>query len=330
MRHLLHIVLGIFTIPLLLQAESIDFQDRSWADVLKTAQQEKKYIFIDAYADYCLPCKAMEKETFSQNKVFHYFNQHFISYKMDIEADKNDYLVQVYQIKELPALLFLTPEGILLQKIIGKQDAIPLLQLGEKTLKNQWSVEQDESHISLDKLLTNLEDYKMQHGGRTVNWMVKKQVYTQVLQSAISKDIKLFQSVLSNASKANLPDIDRFKFNMQALFYEIVEDWQNYSTITSNYLNIKENSNPKQLNEIAWMYYLNIEDPQLLKKAIKWAEQSIKIESEYYNNRTYAALLYKIDETKKAYKIAERAIYMARARGIDDTEMINLIKKNTK
>jgi len=332
MKYLFYIVLGfiLHTSILFPYSKGIDFQDKNWADILKTAQLEGKYIFIDAYADYCLPCKAMEKETFSQAPIADFFNQHFVSYKMDIEADKNDYLVQIYQIKELPALLFLNPEGVLLQKVIGKQRADPLLHLGNQTIQNKWTMEENEPSIPLSKLIADVNYYKMYHGGRVINWMVKKQLYANVLQAGLKRDIHLFQSSISAVSKANLPDSDRFRFNMQALFYQITDDWQSYYHVTSEYLNTKQNTKPRELNEIAWIYYLYISDPKQLQKAIKWIEQSIKIESENYNNYTYAALLYKIGASKKAQKVAKRAIYIAEGRGIDDSHVVELIQKNTK
>ncbi|MGB1241792.1 MAG: thioredoxin family protein [Chitinophagales bacterium] len=332
MKYLFYIVLGFIfhTSTLFPYSKGIDFQDKNWADILKTAQSEGKYIFIDAYADYCLPCKAMEKEIFSQTPIADFYNQHFVNYKMDIEADKNDYLVQIYQIKELPALLFLSPEGVLLQKVIGKQRAEPLLNLGNQTIQNKWTIEENESLISLSKLIADADYYKMHYGGRMINWMVKKQVYVNVLQAGIKRDIHLFQFSISAAAKANLPDSDRFHFSMQTLFYQITNDWQSYYNVTNEYLSIKKNTNPRELNEIAWTYYLYISDSKQLQKAIKWIEKSIQIESEDYNNYTYAALLYKIGASKKAYKVAKRAMYIAERRGMNTSHVLDLVKKNTK
>ncbi len=332
MKYLSYIIIGfiLHTSTLLSYSKGIDFQDKNWADILKTAQLEGKYIFIDAYADYCLPCKAMEKETFSQAPIADFYNQHFVNYKMDIEADKNDYLVQIYQIKELPALLFLSPEGVLLQKIIGKQTAEPLLNLGNQTIQNKWTMQEEELLIPLSKLIKDANYYKMHHGGRVINWMVKKQIYSNVLQAGLKKDVHLFQSSIFAASKANLPEGDRFRFNMKTLFYQITNDWQSYYDVTSEYLSIKKNTNPRELNEIAWTYYLYISDSKQLQKAIKWIEKSIQIESEEYNNYTYAALLYKTGASKKAYKVAKRAMYIAEGRGMTTSHVFDLMEKNTK
>lgn len=334
MKYLICLLVGYFisTTNAFSYSKGIDFQDTSWAAILTTAQAENKYIFIDAYADYCLPCKAMEKETFSQSVVGDFFNQNFVSYKMDIEANKNDYLVQIYKIRELPALLFLSPEGKLIQKVIGKQEASPLLELGKQTMNNTENAslsKEDIPLIPLEQILEDIDSYKIRYGGSSINWMVKKQTYKEILEAAFKKDIPSFQKIITTTSKANLPDRDHFTFNMQTLFYQMTEDWNTYFEVTSDYLNLKENTKPKQFNEIAWACYLHLEDPQQLKQAIQWIEKSIKIESEYYNNYTYTALLYKTGAIQKANKIAKRASYMASARGLDDSDLINLVEKNT-
>ncbi len=312
------------------QSRGIVFQNKDWADVLKIAHAENKFIFIDAYADYCLPCKVMEKQTFSQPIVGNFFNRHFVSYKLDIEANKNDYLVQIYQLKELPALLFLSPNGTLIHKEIGKQEVNSLLQLGNQSINSQSAYKQLVKQILLEDLLQDINHYKMQYGGRQVNRMVKEQVYTQVLQAAITTNHSNFEAAIGGIHKANLPDSDRFKFNMQTLFTHFIGDWRSYFEITNNYLNVKRKTNPRELNDIAWIYYLYINNPDHLRKALQWITTSIQIENEAYNNYTYAALLYKVGAKKKAGKVAQRAFYLAKARGKDTQPIIRLIEKNTK
>lgn len=312
------------------QSRGIVFQNKSWADVLKTAHAENKFIFIDAYADYCLPCKAMEKQTFSQSVVGDFFNRHFVSYKLDIEAKKNDYLVQIYQLKELPALLFLTPNGMLIHKKIGKQEANSLLQLGNQSIHNQSAYQQSVKKIPLVNLLQNVNHYKMKYGGEQVNRMVKEEVYTQVLEAAMTGNHSSFVAAIGGIHKANLPDSDRFKFNMQALFFQFIGDWKAYFETTNHYLNVKRKTNPRELNNIAWTYYLYINNPDYLRKALQWVTTSIQIENEAYNNYTYAALLYKVGAKKRADKVAQRAFYLAKARGKDTESILALIQKNTK
>ena len=54
-----------------------------------------------------------------------------------------------------------------------------------------------------------------------------------------------------------------------------------------------------------------------MKKALAWAEKSVKLHESYYNTDTAAALLSKLGEKKKAIKMAERAIELAKTAGED-------------
>ena len=66
-------------------AQGIQFSEGSWAEIKAKAKAEKKYIFVDAYAVWCGPCKWMAKEVFTDAKVGETYNKQFVSYKFDME-----------------------------------------------------------------------------------------------------------------------------------------------------------------------------------------------------------------------------------------------------
>lgn len=82
-----------------------------------------------------------------------------------------------------------------------------------------------------------------------------------------------------------------------------------------------------ELNEVAWNFYENIEEKKYLKKGVKFAKKSIKMSNQYYNNDTLAALYYKMGKKGKALKTANKAIYLAKEEGEDDTETQKLLEK---
>ncbi|MCD8528899.1 MAG: hypothetical protein LRY27_02785, partial [Chitinophagales bacterium] len=67
----------------------------------------------------------------------------------------------------------------------------------------------------------------------------------------------------------------------------------------------------KTLKEIAWSYYMNIENKAKLKKAQAWSEKTIKINNNYENNLTLAYLLYKQEKYSEAEDAVEYAIIRA-------------------
>ena len=86
------------------------------SDILAQAKAEHKLVFVDAYATWCAPCKLMDKEVFPNSATGLYFNQNFISYKLNVEKNNGPTVKLLYEINVLPTLLFLDAEGNVLEK----------------------------------------------------------------------------------------------------------------------------------------------------------------------------------------------------------------------
>lgn len=103
----------------------------TWEQVKRKAKQENKYIFMDCYATWCGPCKAMDKETYPDEKVGELMNEKFIAVKVQIDSTKDDpepiqkwypvvkEIKAKYTIPGYPAYLFFSPEGELVHEDVG-------------------------------------------------------------------------------------------------------------------------------------------------------------------------------------------------------------------
>ena len=87
--------------------------------------------------------------------------------------------------------------------------------------------------------------------------------------------------------------------------------------------------NWEELNKYAWDFYVKIpiSDKNSIDEAIKWVKRSIELYSNYYNNDTYASLLYKKGLKTKALKAARKALELADNAGVDATSTVVLIEK---
>jgi thioredoxin 1 len=103
--------------------------------ILNQAQAEKKLVFIDAYATWCGPCKLMDREVFTHSPTALFFNDNFISYKVNIEKENGPTLKLLYDINGLPTLLFLDAKGNVLEKIENATTVTRLRAAGEAALK---------------------------------------------------------------------------------------------------------------------------------------------------------------------------------------------------
>jgi len=115
--------------------EGIKFFEGSWADALKLADKENKLIFLDAYASWCGPCKMMARDTFSDKRVGKYFNDNFISFKMDMEKHPDGpRLSKKFALTAYPSLYFLDKNEKVVHFAKGYQEPKDLIAVGQAAL----------------------------------------------------------------------------------------------------------------------------------------------------------------------------------------------------
>ncbi|WPU94021.1 thioredoxin family protein [Mucilaginibacter sabulilitoris] len=89
----------------------IDFIENSWNEALKQAAAQKKYIFVDAYATWCGPCKMLKATTFKNNKVADFYNSNFINVAIDMEKGQGPALAAQWGLRAYPTLIIFNAKG---------------------------------------------------------------------------------------------------------------------------------------------------------------------------------------------------------------------------
>jgi thiol-disulfide isomerase/thioredoxin len=126
------IVVTLFCLNLSgLFGQGINFSNAEWESVLDQAKAEGKIVFVDAYTTWCGPCKQMDKKVFSSKKVGTYFNDNFISVKMDMEKPQGLTMGNRYNVFVYPTLLFIDGYGSLVHRVAGYQDVKALIEEGQ-------------------------------------------------------------------------------------------------------------------------------------------------------------------------------------------------------
>lgn len=118
----------------LLSAQGISFFHGTWDEAIEEAQKTDKVIFVDAYAKWCGPCKAMARNVFTQKEVGEYFNDNFINIKMDMEEKEGISFGRKYPVSAYPTLFFISNEGELIKKSVGGKQVDGLIALAKKAL----------------------------------------------------------------------------------------------------------------------------------------------------------------------------------------------------
>lgn len=66
------------------QAQEINWMTMN--EALEAQKKQPKKILMDAYTNWCGPCKLMDKNTFTNKDVINYVNKHFYAVKFDAEG----------------------------------------------------------------------------------------------------------------------------------------------------------------------------------------------------------------------------------------------------
>ena len=157
------LLLGFLLLAQLGSAQGIQFYHGEWKDALAEAKKQDKLLFVDAYAQWCGPCKRMAKEVFTQGKVGDFFNDKFVNLKLDMETPDGRSFGQNYPVSAYPTLLFLNGEGEIVKKITGGKQADDLIGLGHLAIKSydrsdDYAVKYEEGDRSYDLMVAYVSE----------------------------------------------------------------------------------------------------------------------------------------------------------------------------
>jgi len=115
--------------------KEINFVETSWPQALKRAAAQNKYIFVDAYATWCGPCKMLKATTFKNDKAAAFYNQNFINVALDMEQGNNPQLAQAWGMRAYPTLIIFDSKGKVVLNTVGFITAKDLIRFGEEALR---------------------------------------------------------------------------------------------------------------------------------------------------------------------------------------------------
>ena len=123
------------------QAHSADnnnqiiFIENAWNEGLKQAAAQNKYIFVDAYASWCGPCKMLKMTTFKNNKAAAFYNKNFVNIAIDMEKGMGPQLAAQWGLQAYPTLIIFNSKGQPVSGSVGYIKAEDLIRFGQDALK---------------------------------------------------------------------------------------------------------------------------------------------------------------------------------------------------
>jgi thiol-disulfide isomerase/thioredoxin len=120
---------GVFLLALPVLAATSQAQQVEWkTDVesaLRSANQSGQMVLMKFTADWCGYCKKMERTTFAEPPVVELVSSNFVPVLVD--ADKHPDLVKQLKVRGLPAMLIITPDMMIVERITGFQTSDKLM-----------------------------------------------------------------------------------------------------------------------------------------------------------------------------------------------------------
>ncbi len=189
MKSLFSILIIVFGLTSIAYTQGIEFFHGSFKEALAKAKETERVIFMDAYAQWCGPCKRMAATAFKDENVGKFFNDNFINMKVDWESPEAAELRDKYSVSAYPTLFFIDENGKIVKQVVGGQTAESLLSIA-KTISNR-----------VDNSKTFEEEYNK--GNRDSKLILS---YIKALNRAGKSSVKVTNDYLNKQKNLNTPE----------------------------------------------------------------------------------------------------------------------------
>ena len=108
-------------------------------------QENPRKIFVDVYTNWCGWCKKMDKDTFADEKVAEYVNEHFYAVKLNAESQEkivikedtitNQMMARSMGVSGYPTMVYIKEDFKTIQAVPGYQKADAFLETLKKVQK---------------------------------------------------------------------------------------------------------------------------------------------------------------------------------------------------
>jgi thioredoxin-related protein len=178
-----------------------------------------------------------------------------------------------------------------------------------------------------DYIVNNKPAFYERFGEQVVTERVQALIYNSIQDNAESSSLEQIDALYK---KVYPEKAEQLSSQFRLAYYRQAGDRENYAISAISYFEKYPGKDWDELNEAAWTFYRVVDDKKQLKTALGWAKKSIKLDPNYFNHDTMAALYYKLGNKKKAMKTAQKAMALGQAAGEDTSataEMMEEIRK---
>ncbi len=281
---------------------SVPFYKGSFDDVLKNAERNEKYFFVDFSTSWCGFCKKMDKLTFTDKKVISYVQKNMIAYKIDAEKGEGPDLARKYQVSGFPTILIFSKSGKLVGRITGYRSGPAFLKELEKHTKK-----------SSEKKLPGVEEYLL----------AKKNYYDDLL---MSMEMKKTEEQRTYEERAKKYGRTRNYFELDELTYELEQkkvtylpniklvffQEQGHVKKMIDQINLMANEEALTNKELHYYTLLFVEKGKVSLDVLRWANKVAQEDKSLESYDTKAFVQYLYGDTKDAENTLKQLQKMAK------------------
>ena len=122
-----------------------------WMDysvALEKAKTEPRLIFVDMYADWCVPCRVMDKNVYMNPSVASKLNKKFYPVKLNVDsegsivcdgkkASPKQCFAEIWELNILPSFVLVAPKGLSILTVTDSMSPQEMLMLLDKFLEKE-------------------------------------------------------------------------------------------------------------------------------------------------------------------------------------------------
>src|SRR6218665_2964069 len=113
------VMLASYTNDKKVELSEVRFYDGSYDELLRESKKQKKPIILEFWANWCIPCRKMQNETFANPEFASYINRNFLVYKVNIDTFDGMDIADKYNIDAYPTLVLLDSKNKYINRYKG-------------------------------------------------------------------------------------------------------------------------------------------------------------------------------------------------------------------
>ncbi len=146
------------------------FESISLTTAKEMAISQNKYIFIDFYADWCVPCRWMDETTYSDQRILKALKTDFVSVKVNIDDFDGYSLKEEYNVKVLPTVIVLDNNGKVVRRFEESMSPSKMNDVLAQLSGNEYKIINDENIAPSHKANTSINpEYDVENDNRNDN-----------------------------------------------------------------------------------------------------------------------------------------------------------------